>query len=153
MGGPSQDSTLSLTDPASVPAVPVIMQVTEVAANVVAVVPPIEQASRGVGEAPGTSTRERSRSPPPGTDSVERWCNRVLEDWKRLEHAPPECRSDPELVCEATRLSAGEALRFAAEELRGDREFVLGATEEIGPAVLEHASAELRADRSFALEV
>lgn len=86
-------------------------------------------------------------------DNVERWCEVVLEDWKRLEHAPQECRSDPELVIEATRLSAGEALRFAADELKDDREFVLSAAEEIGPAVLGYASAGLRGNRSLALEL
>jgi len=82
-----------------------------------------------------------------------RWCEIVLADWRQLEHAPAECKGDPELVCEATRLSAGEALRFAGEALRGDQEFVIGAAEEIGTAVLSFASPSLRGDHAFALEV
>lgn len=96
--------------------------------------------------------RDRSRSPL-GPAALEKLQMAIVEDWRRLEHAPLSCRSDPELICEVTRRSGGQALQFATEELRADREFVLGAAQEIGPALLDHAAAELREDRAFMMEV
>lgn len=99
-----------------------------------------------------SGSRERSRSPL-GAAALEKWQISVVEDWRRLEHAPLACRSDPELICEVMRRSGGQALQFATQELRSDREFVLGAAQEIGPALLDHAADELREDRAFMMEV
>lgn len=96
--------------------------------------------------------RERSRSPL-GPAALEKWQISIVEDWRKLEHAPLACRSDPELICEVTRRSDGQALQYATEELRADREFVLGAAQEIGPGLLDHAAKELREDRAFMMEV
>lgn len=74
----------------------------------------------GRGRSPESTSRTETIQalPPPdaakaGGVDVERWCEEVLEDWRKLEQAPEDCKSDPDLVVEATRLSAGEALRFA----------------------------------------
>lgn len=86
-----------------------------------------------------------------GDGDAERWFEQVLADWTALEQAPEECRSDPELVVEALRLSAGEAMRFAAPLLRSSYEFVATAAREVGLSVLQYAEPALRGDRGFLL--
>mmetsp|Transcript_67677 Transcript_67677/g.220313 ORF Transcript_67677/g.220313 Transcript_67677/m.220313 type:complete len:733 (+) Transcript_67677:85-2283(+) len=98
------------------------------------------------------------RQPPTPAAAGERgswrqgsWRAAVVEDWRQLEHAPPEVCADRELLLAALAPSQGVALRWAAPELRGDRDLVLAAVA-AGGGSLAHASDELRADRAFVLE-
>jgi len=79
------------------------------------------------------------------------WRTAVFQNWKLLEEAPSETRSDRELIMGVLGSSSGAALRFAADELRSDRGLVLQAVKYSG-ALLGEASDELKGDRAFVLE-
>eukprot|EP00931_Biecheleriopsis_adriatica_P057692 TRINITY_DN34244_c0_g1_i2.p1 TRINITY_DN34244_c0_g1~~TRINITY_DN34244_c0_g1_i2.p1 ORF type:complete len:593 (+),score=148.95 TRINITY_DN34244_c0_g1_i2:141-1919(+) len=70
---------------------------------------------------------------------------RVLRNWRMMQHVPDELRSDRRLAFAAVQQS-WEALQFVSSSLRRDRDLVLTAVEQDGLA-LEHAHAALHADR------
>ena len=74
---------------------------------------------------------------------------RIRKNWRMLQHAGEEMRSDKELVLEAVKQDS-EALKFASESLRNDREIVFCAVCQDGLA-LEHASRQLQSDREIIL--
>lgn len=76
--------------------------------------------------------------------------DRIRRNWRMLQHASEQMRSDKTLVLEAVKQS-WEALQFAAEHLQRDREIVLCAVEQDGLA-LEHASSEVYSDREIMLK-
>ena len=77
------------------------------------------------------------------------FAEQVRKNWRMLQHAPKELRSDRELVSEAVGQS-WEALKFASEKLRADRNLVLSAVEQDGLAV-EHAAPCMQKDHDVML--
>merc|ERR1712232_1376479 len=55
------------------------------------------------------------------------WQEKIYRDWRRLQVAPKEVKSDLRLVTRAVTDSWGQALEHASEELRGQRDLVLVA--------------------------
>lgn len=74
---------------------------------------------------------------------------RVRRNWRMLQHAPDQMKSDKNLVLDAVRQS-WEALQFAADHLKADRQIALVAVEQDGLA-LEHVSETLHTDREIML--
>lgn len=81
---------------------------------------------------------------------VEDWRAAVCCDWRLLEVAPLDIRSDRAFVRDVVRHN-GAALELAAEELKSDQEIVLEAAVCTAEGLL-FADAELRRDRHFMLE-
>eukprot|EP00931_Biecheleriopsis_adriatica_P055386 TRINITY_DN32732_c0_g2_i1.p1 TRINITY_DN32732_c0_g2~~TRINITY_DN32732_c0_g2_i1.p1 ORF type:complete len:386 (+),score=93.18 TRINITY_DN32732_c0_g2_i1:126-1160(+) len=79
------------------------------------------------------------------------WTTKVARDWRRLNEAPFEVRSNKDIVVQALRDSFGLALVMADVSLHADREVVLEAVRWCGE-MLEYASEELRADREVVIE-
>ena len=75
--------------------------------------------------------------------------DRIRRNWRMLQHAPEEMKSDKHLVLEAVKQS-WEALQFAADRLKRDREIAFAALEQDGLA-LEHVSSTLHSDREIML--
>ncbi|CAE7389444.1 MDH2 [Symbiodinium sp. CCMP2456] len=77
------------------------------------------------------------------------FAEQVRKNWRMLQHAPSELRSDRQLVSEAVGQS-WEALKFASDSLRGDKNLVLSAVEQDGLAV-EYAAPCMQKDRDVML--
>ncbi len=74
---------------------------------------------------------------------------RIRRNWRMLQHAPNEMKSDKNLVLDAVKQS-WEALQFAGDHLKADRQIALVAVEQDGLA-LEHVSERLHTDREIML--
>eukprot|EP00439_Symbiodinium_sp_Y106_P022825 s3386_g2.t2 len=77
------------------------------------------------------------------------FAEQVRKNWRMLQHAPSELRSDRQLVSEAVGQS-WEALKFASDSLRGDKNLVLSAVEQEGLAV-EYAAPCMQKDHDVML--
>lgn len=79
------------------------------------------------------------------------WRALAMQDWRHLANAPPEVRSDRELMKAAVMSSNGVAFKYASAELRKDPKLVLEAVKCFG-SVFREASEELRNNREFVLQ-
>ena len=79
------------------------------------------------------------------------WRAAVLDDWKLLQNAPEEVKSDRDLVRSAILTSQGQALKFVSSDLQADEEIVLSAVRHFGTAFAD-AAPELRSDKNFLLK-
>mmetsp|Transcript_42238 Transcript_42238/g.76553 ORF Transcript_42238/g.76553 Transcript_42238/m.76553 type:complete len:198 (-) Transcript_42238:23-616(-) len=76
--------------------------------------------------------------------------NEVRKDWRALQDAPEQCRSDPEIVLAALTQN-GLALQWAAESCRSDHEIVRTAVQQLGDGLaLQWAAEACRSDREIA---
>ena len=77
------------------------------------------------------------------------FAEQVRKNWRMLQHAPAELRSDRQLVLEAVGQS-WEALKFVSQNLRSDKKLVLSAVEQDGLA-MEYAAPGLQGDHDVML--
>ena len=62
------------------------------------------------------------------------WRAAVLDDWKLMQKAPEEVKSDRDLVKSAILTSQGQALKFVSADLKADEQIVLSAVRHLGTA-------------------
>ena len=72
------------------------------------------------------------------------FAEQVRKNWRMLQHAPADLRSDRKLVSDAVG-QCWEALKFASDSLKSDKELILSAVEQDGLAV-EYASPRMQQD-------
>eukprot|EP00435_Cladocopium_sp_Y103_P005476 s1628_g1.t2 len=82
--------------------------------------------------------------------SLSSWRTAVESDWRVLEAAPKELRSEREVILKAVG-QAGNCLSYASEELRLDPEIALAALSS-DPSSLEFVGNELWEDDAFVLK-